>query len=573
MHYIFPFFISLLAFATTQAKIVDIQWNIDYVFTNPDGLYTRKVVGVNERWPPLPIMVSSGDLLRLHVRNRLDKPTSIHHHGLDFRGVGMFDGAMDITQCGIPPGGEFTYQVDTTGQSGTYWIHAHSNGQYVDGLRAPFIIQPSLGAIPNYFSKPSQRFLDTQMTMQTVSQLYDDEYTVIMSDWYHEQHADLLEKYLSPSNPEGHEPTPNSGLLYFSRGTTYLPGFNNVTSIQFKPNQRYRLRLLNIGALAMFQFKIDGHQMHIIEVDGTDVVPYEVESIPIDVAQRYSIVVTAKSDASTNYLIQANMDASMFSKPPSTLQLNYTSTLVYSPAAQVHPIEPFSLYNMLDERAFTPQVAQAMLTPTRTIELKATFMMSSDGTNRGFINNVSWVPPQTPTLMTVESVQQDMLFNPRIYGPQTNAHILQYMEVIDLLVTNLDSGGHPFHLHGHKFQVIDRRQGAMSSMRSSSTVTNPMRRDTIHIGAQETVRLRFQADNPAVFLFHCHIEWHLQAGLGITFVEAPDRLQQETRGRIPSVMRRHCAQTGHFSSGNAAGNSGDRLLDLTGAPQGPYPQP
>lgn len=48
--------------------------------------------------------------------------------------------------------------------------------------------------------------------------------------------------------------------------------------------------------------------------------------------------------------------------------------------------------------------------------------------------------------MTVESVQPDLLFNPQIYGPQTNVHILEYMEVIDLLVKNSDTSSHPCQL-------------------------------------------------------------------------------------------------------------------------------
>lgn len=71
------------------------------------------------------------------------------------------------------------------------------------------------------------------------------------------------------------------------------------------------------------------------------------------------------------------------------------------------------------------------------------FYMATDNTNRGFINNVTWIPPKVPTIMTVESVQPDLLYNPQIYGQQTNVQILKYMEVIDLVVKNSDSGGHP----------------------------------------------------------------------------------------------------------------------------------
>lgn len=79
----------------------------------------------------------------------------------------------------------------------------------------------------------------------------------------------------------------DSGLLYFLKGDSYLPGFNDLAQIHFRPGLRYRLRLLNIGALAMFQFKIDGHQMYIIEVDGVS--HSTTLSLPLSLSRTYQI--------------------------------------------------------------------------------------------------------------------------------------------------------------------------------------------------------------------------------------------------------------------------------------------
>ncbi|KAH9470400.1 hypothetical protein Pst134EA_007660 [Puccinia striiformis f. sp. tritici] len=97
----------------------------------------------------------------MHAFNGLpDQPTTLHFHGMFFNGTNFYDGAMGVTQCGIPPGEEFVYHVDTTTQVGTYWVHAHSLGQYVDGLRAPVVILPPATAT----KRP-----------------YDDEFTVSFS--------------------------------------------------------------------------------------------------------------------------------------------------------------------------------------------------------------------------------------------------------------------------------------------------------------------------------------------------------------------------------------------------------
>lgn len=111
---------------------------------------------------PPPIEINYGDTLLVHATNKLDVNTAVHHHGMFFNATSWFDGAVGVTQCGIPPGETFTYEVDTLSgnQTGTYWYHSHFGGQYADGMRAPLIIhaQPEVHA-------------------------YDEEYTVSLYDW------------------------------------------------------------------------------------------------------------------------------------------------------------------------------------------------------------------------------------------------------------------------------------------------------------------------------------------------------------------------------------------------------
>ena len=170
------------------AGIQELWWNITYVDdVNPDGLFPRRVVGVNNTWTPPPISVSTNDTLVVHAFNSLDQPTSLHHHGMFFNATSWYDGAVGISQCGIPPGKEFTYVVpiNESGQWGTYWIHAHASGQYVDGLRAPLVLHPEKEVFT-----------------------YDEEFTVVLGDWYHDQHSVLIKQFISIANPGGAEPVP-----------------------------------------------------------------------------------------------------------------------------------------------------------------------------------------------------------------------------------------------------------------------------------------------------------------------------------------------------------------------------
>ena len=138
-----------------------------------------------------------------------------------------------------------------------------------------------------------------------------------------------------------------------------------------------------------------------------------------------------------------------------------------------------------------------------------------------------------------------------------------------------DSGKHPFHLHGHAFQIISRSSddaGPFNSTNSTQTdyPATPMRRDTLVLKPQGNMVMRFQANNPGVWLFHCHIEWHMQQGLIVTMVEAPLEMQKDLR--IPQDHYDACIAGGIPYAGNAAGNTVD-LLDLSGANVAPKPLP
>ena len=85
-----------------------------------------------------PVHSHQGDEILIHAYNGLGNPelgTSLHAHGMFFNGTSWYDGAVGVTQCSIPPGETMDYHIDTSLQTGTYWIHAHYTGQYVDGLR------------------------------------------------------------------------------------------------------------------------------------------------------------------------------------------------------------------------------------------------------------------------------------------------------------------------------------------------------------------------------------------------------------------------------------------------------
>ncbi|GAA5964502.1 hypothetical protein JCM8115_003900 [Rhodotorula mucilaginosa] len=540
----------------SDAALVERWLNISYTTASPDGVDKPFTVGTNGTWPPPPLEVRANDTVRVHALNSLDHPTSIHHHGIFFNGSAYYDGAPSITQCGIPSGESLTYEVPVDLQHGTYWYHSHTGIDYQDGMRAPLVIHAEQEA-----------------------HAYDDEFTIVLSDWYYERATKLNNKFMNKYNPTGAEPIPDSLLIYASHNGSYLSSgdevqFNDNLALPFEAGKTYRLRVVNAGIFAMTFFWIDGHDMRIIEVDGIDIEEFPVDHLTLSVAQRYSVLVTARNDTSENFYMHANFDSMMFDTVPEDLQLNYTASISYGSGNPMAPAETRdTLDEIMDDFNMVPIVVQPQLVPNTDVELDVYFDAYDNGVNRAsMLDNITFVPPETPSLMTMLSMGNDSL-NPAVYGPQTAAKILDKFDVVNLLLINFDANAHPFHLHGHTFQITRRASDVTSSDPLLNpphwfNATNPMRRDTIVVPAGGAVNLQWVADNPGAWIFHCHIQWHMESGLAVVFMSDIPGAQQTLT--LPQAIKDQCQALGVSATGNAGGKMS--VTDLGNAPKGPQDQ-
>lgn len=117
------------------------------------------------------------------------------------------------------------------------------------------------------------------------------------------------------------------------------------------------------------------------------------------------------------------------------------------------------------------------------------------------MNNLTYVPQNVPTLMTVLSAGKDAT-NPLIYGANSIPQILNHNDIVEVVVNNFDDGGHPIHMHGHNFQMVERPQ-AGAGVYSGSTKNPPavpIRRDVIKVNGNSYLVYRFKADNPGMCL-------------------------------------------------------------------------
>ena len=187
-----------------------------------------------------------------------------------------------------------------------------------------------------------------------------------------------------------------------------------------------------------------------------------------------------------------------------------------------------------------------------------------------FFNDITYVRPKVPTLYTALTTGMSAS-DPQVYGDHVHAVVLEKGQVVEIVLNNYDPGKHPFHLHGHNFQTVVRSAEEAGPYVSNETFPQvPMRRDTVMVRPNGNMVLRFRADNPGIWLFHCHIEWHVASGLVATLIEAPMELQSSLK--IPQNHYDACTKQNIPVAGNAAGNTVDFMnLDGQTLPPGPIP--
>ncbi|PPQ79824.1 hypothetical protein CVT25_002978 [Psilocybe cyanescens] len=406
--------------------------------------------------------------------------TSVHWHGFSQAGTQWADGTAEVTQCPIVPGNSFLYQFSTQNQAGTYWYHSHYSTQYCDGLKGPLVVYDP--------ADPHRSKYDI-----------DDESTIItLSDWYH-----------TPA-PTIEFPPVSSATLINGKGR-YAGGPNTPLSvITVLPYLRYRFRLVSLSCDPDFTVSIDGHTMTIIEVDSVNVTPLVVDEINILAGQRYSFVLNANKPIG-NYWIRVNPNSG---KQGFDNGIN-SAILRYAGAPKVDPKTKTSVTNPLLETNLHPLVNPAApgLPFPGGADVKIHLDIQFDFSVQRFtVNGASYTPPSIPVLLQIlsgKSQAQDLLNPGSMYALPPN-------KVIEI---SMNSGSlaspHPMHLHGHKFSVIQ------SAGSSGYNFVNPVRRDVVSIGSDPTqnVTIRFKTDNPGPWIFHCHVDWHLDAGLSVVFAE------------------------------------------------------
>ncbi|MGH8174821.1 MAG: copper resistance system multicopper oxidase [Steroidobacter sp.] len=307
----------------------------------------RPATVVNGQIPAPLLRWREGDTITLRVSNRLPVRSSIHWHGMIV--PADMDGVPGLSFDGVAPGATYNYRFKVN-QYGTYWYHSHSRFQEQTGLYGPIVIEPSRGerqrADRDYVVLLSDwTDLDPETLFATLKKQSDyfnfNKRTV--GDFFGDVRAKGLKETVADRRMWGQMRMNPTDLLDVS-GYTYTYLMNGVTPASnwtglFTRGERVRLRFINGSAMSIFDVRIPGLKLSVVATDGQDVEPISVDEFRIATAETYDVIVEPKDDRAYTIFAQS-MDRTGYAR----------GTLTPQPGmqAEVPAMDPPALLTMMD---------------------------------------------------------------------------------------------------------------------------------------------------------------------------------------------------------------------------------
>ena len=426
----------------------------------------------------------AGDRFRVTLANRLPEPTLIHWHGL--RPPLAQDGVPGLSQPLLEPGGTYDYDFALR-EAGTYWMHSHQGLQLQGLLAAPLIIAEDNGA-----DEQEVVLMLHDFSFRAPEEILADLGGGIMPGMAHganagqgaEAGADLGMSGMDHGAPAGQsaEAGPDFDMPGMVHGAEAGRDINDVEHDAYLANDRtladpevvavergghVRLRVINGASSTNFVFDLGALEGDLIAVDGRPIVPVRGRRFGIAMSQRLDIRLRVGSGGAFPVLAIREGDH------------RATGLVLSTPGAAVERV---------------PEMVTAAAEPLSFAEepgLRARVGLPERPADRRLA--IALTGGMTPYVWGLDGAGSEGM---REYPVAAG-------ERVEITFENRTTMSHPMHLHGHVFQVVGgngaRFAGAL--------------RDTVLVPYRGSVTIAFDADNPGIWLLHCHNLYHLEAGM------------------------------------------------------------
>jgi FtsP/CotA-like multicopper oxidase with cupredoxin domain len=501
----------------------DFALDVAQTHVNYTGV-TRLATTVNGGIPGPILRWKEGTTVNLRVTNRLRVPTSIHWHGiiLPFQE----DGVPGISFDGIAPGETFLYQFKVR-QAGTYWYHSHSGFQEQTGLYGPLVIEPS---------GPDRHPTDR-------------DYVVMLNDWTDENperifaklkkqsdyynHAqptvpdffrDVREKGLSQAlamrkmwnemrmNPTDFADVSGCTYTYLMNGATPAGNWTGI----FKSGEKIRLRFINGSSQTIFDVRIPGLKMTVISADGQDIEPVSIDEFRISVAETYDVIVEPQDERAYTLFAQS-IDRTGYARGTLAPRAGMEAEV-----PKPDPIQWLGMQDMMgagSQAQAMPPVRHARTEYGPGVDMHVDMPRSNlDDPGIGLRDNGRRVL----TYADLHTIGGPI--DAREPGREIELHLTGNMERFiwsfdgvkfsDAKPVHFNSGerlrivlvndtmmNHPIHLHG-MWSELENPDGQFQ-----------VRKHTINVQPAQRISYAVSADNPGRWAYHCHLLYHMEAGM------------------------------------------------------------
>ena len=553
----------------------------------------KHALAVNGQIPMPTLTFTEGDIAEIYVHNESKEDTALHWHGILL--PNKEDGVPYLTQMPIAPKTTHKYSFPII-QNGTYWYHSHSGLQEQIGLYGLFIINKKKD--DSTFRKGIDDLPTIPVILSEWTNLKPENIQRMLhnaNDWF------AIKKGTTQSYAEairqGHFSTKLNNEwkrmnamdvsdVYYEK--FLINGKNEEQLSQFKPGEKVRLRIANGGASSYFWLTYGDGKITITASDGNDVEPVEVDRLIIAVSETYDIVVTIPQDNKSFALLATAEDrtgsAALFlgngvKQPVVPLsKLKYFEGMkmmnnMMKMNGDMNDMGMNMSLNKMDMNAVMyPEISGNDGNPNGNDHSGHTMEdmnMTKDNTETTDIITLNYGMLRSPakTNLPKDAPVKELRFsltgnmNRYVWSldnkviSETDKILIKKGENVRIIMYNGSMMRHPMHLHGHDFRVLNEH-GDYAPLKN-----------VIDIMPMETDTIEFQANADGDWFFHCHILYHMMAGMGRIFHyenSAPNPLILDPK--MAYKMLKMDDRMFHFMAENdfaTNGNDGEAMLSNT----------
>ncbi|KAK1286416.1 Monocopper oxidase-like protein SKU5 [Acorus calamus] len=403
---------ALVGLAIAADPYAFFDWDVSYIDVSPLGV-KQQVIAINGKFPGPIVNVTTNWNVVVNVQNNLDEPFLLTWDGIQHRKNSWQDGVLGTT-CPIPAGWNWTYQFQVKDQIGSFFYFPSLNFQRAAGGYGGVIIN-NRPVISVPFGTP------------------DGDITIFIGDWYNHNHVDLrktLEGGKELGMPDG---VLINGKGPYQYNKTLVPDVYDHETINVHPGKTYRIRVHNVGISTSLNFRIQNHNLLLVETEGTYTVQQNYTNMDIHVGQSYSFLITMDQNASSDYYIVASprfVNESIWARVTGVAILHYTNSK--GKASGPLPDPPNDQY----DKSFSMNQARS-------------------------ISGISFKQPDTPLRLadqydvkgtyTLDFPTRPVEGPPKIATSVINGTFRGFMEIV---LQNNDTSVQTYHLDGYAFFVV-----------------------------------------------------------------------------------------------------------------------